>query len=184
MNKITIEDINQNLDEIKTPDKALKVGNKYPYEIGEPGGVMELLPKGGFFMKLVSSEAEEEDVSDFRYGDISFKVLLNEDKVYMLIRFGQNNLLYEILFDPTLYPNKNQTKELLSQSNLIYAVFIDKNSSNIQGIKEFNFPINTYQKLIKAWEQALQNNNYSEEYQEYCAGFFSKDIAYWWEIIL
>jgi hypothetical protein len=184
MNKIITEDINQNLDEIKTPNKILKVGTKYPYEIGEPGGIMELLPKGGFFIKLVSSDSKENDISNFRYGDISFKILLNKDKVYMLIRFGKSNLLYEILFDPTLYPNKTTTEKLLKQSNLIYTVFIDKKSSNILGIKQFNFPIHIYQKLINVWLNALKNNNYSQEYQEYCAGFFSKDIAYWWETIL
>jgi hypothetical protein len=183
MNKIIIDSLNQNLDEIKTPEGIIKVGNKYPYEIGETGGIMELLPKGGFFMKFVSSKIEQEDINSFRYGDISFKVLLNEDKVYILIRFGQGNLLYELLFDPTLYPQKLESEQLLSESNIIYAILIDKNSSNIQGIKQFNFPIDTYKKLIITWKKAFKNKNYSEEYKAFCAGFFSKDIAYWWETI-
>lgn len=184
MNKLIIDNINQNLDELQTNDNLLKVGNKYPYEIGEIGGIMELLPTGGFFIKLVSHNINQIDLNDFRYGDISFKILFNTDKVYMLIRFGQGSLLYELLFNPVLYTNKETTKQKLQNSNIIYAIFIDKKSSKIQGIKQFNFPIETYKKLSEIWIKALDNKNYTEEYQEYCAGFFSKDIAYWWETIL
>lgn len=178
------DSINENLDEVITPNGSLKVGGNYIYTVGETGGLMELLPEGSFYMQLVSEEINEIDIENFRYGDISFKVLLNQDKVYMLIRFGNGTLLYEILFNPTLYPDKERTKEALLKSNIVHAVFIDKNSGKIQGLKRFNFPIKTYEKLIEAWVKALENKDYTEEYQEYCTSFFGQDIGYWWDAIL
>lgn len=183
MKKI-VEELNQNLDKLITPDGNMKIGFEYPYEVGDMGAQMELLPEGGFYIKLVTNDINEEDINEFRYGDIGFKVLFNEDKVYMLIRFGKGSLLYEILFNPTLYPNKEATKESIENSNLVYAIFIDGNSKKVQGIKVFNFPLETYEKLKTAWTKALVNKNYTEEFQAYCTGFFSQDIGYWWDNIL
>lgn len=183
MKKI-VEELNQNLEKLIIPDGNLKIGFEYPYEVGDMGALMELLPEGGFYIKLVTNDISEDDITEFRYGDIAFKVLFNEDKVYMLIRFGEGTLLYEILFDPTLYPNRENTKKRLENSNVIYAVFIDGNSKKVQGIKVFNFPMNTYEKLLEAWNKALENDGYTEEFQEYCTGFFSQDIGYWWDTIL
>lgn len=184
MEEIIKDDININLEEILTPNGSVKVGMKYPYTVGEVGGLMELLPQGGFYMRLVARDLNQEDINSFRYGDIAFKTLFNKDKIYMLIRFGDGTLLYEILFDPTLYQNKELTKINLHKSNIIHGVFIDKESEKVQGIKMFNFPLDTYKKIVKAWTEALENKEYTEEYHEYCVSFFGKDIAYWWEAIL
>lgn len=184
MEKIVKDDINMNLEEILTPNGSVKVGMKYPYTVGEVGGLMELLPQGGFYMKLVANDVNQDDINLFRYGDVAIKTLFNNDKVYMLIRFGDGTLLYEILFDPTLYPDKELTKINLHESNIIHCIFIDKESGKVQGIKMFNFPLDTYKKLVEAWTEALDNHKYTEEYHEYCVGFFGQDIGYWWEAIL
>ena len=182
MEKI-VKHINENLEKLILPDGNIKVGNKYPYKLGEKGAVMELLPDGYYYIKLIVDGLDEIDVIDFREGDISFKILVSEDKAYILLRFGTNTLLHEILFDPTLYPDREKTRESLKESNIIYCVLIEGLSEKVQGIKIFNFPLDAFDKLVKGWEKALEKENYTEEFRIYCTNFFSEDISFWWENI-
>ena len=50
------ENINYNLEKIVLPETNLLVGEKYPFEMGEIGAVLELLDGGYFFLKLVAEE--------------------------------------------------------------------------------------------------------------------------------
>lgn len=175
--------INENLEKLIVPEGNLEIGHKYPYKIGEKGAVMELLPQGHYFIKLVVDGLDEFDITEFRENDITFKTLFNRDKSYILIRFGNSSLLHEIVFNPTLYKNRLKTKENLNKSNLIYCVLIEGLTEQVQGIKIFNFPLELFEKLTNVWEKALNNPNYTEEFQAYITNFFSEDIVYWWENI-
>jgi len=181
-NKI-IKYINENFEKLIVPDRNIQIGIKYPYPIGEKGAIMELLPEGPYFIKLVVDELNNDDINKFREGDITFKVLFNTDKAYILLRFGESNLLHEILFNPTLYKNQENTKKIMKESNLIYSVLIDGESEKIQGIKLFNFPLDIFEKLTSVWEKAFENNNYTEDFKAYMTNFFSEDISFWWENI-
>ena len=175
--------INENLEKLIVPEGNITTGNKYPYKIGEKGAIMELLPDGHYFIKLVVDNLEAPDITDFRENDITFKVLFNRDKSYILIRFGNSSLLHEIIFNPTLYKNKEKTKINLKKSNLIYCVLIEGFTEQVQGIKLFNFPLDIFEKLTNVWEKAFDNPNYSDEFQVYITNFFSEDIVFWWENI-
>jgi hypothetical protein len=181
-NKI-IKYINENFEKLIVPDGNIQIGIKYPYSIGEKGAVMELLPEGPYFIKLVVDELNNDDINKFREGDIIFKVLFNSDKAYILLRFGESNLLHEILFNPTLYKNQENTKKIMKESNLIYCVLIDGENEKIQGIKLFNFPLDIFEKLTSVWEKAFENINYTEDFKAYMTNFFSEDILFWWENI-
>ena len=181
-NKI-IKHINENFEKLIIPEGNIQIGTKYPYDIGEKGAVMELLPEGPYFIKLVVDELNADDIINFREEDITFKILFNTDKAYILLRFGESNLLHEILFNPTLYKNQENTKKIMKESNLIYCVLIDGENEKIQGIKLFNFPLDIFKKLISVWEKAFENKNYTEDFKAYMTNFFSEDIAFWWENI-
>jgi len=178
-----IEYINENLEKLITPKGNITIGDKYPYILGEKGALMELLPNGQYFIKLVVDNLDFSDITDFRENDITFKILFNIDKSYILIRFGSSSLLHEIIFNPTLYKNPEKTKENLKKSNLIYCILIEGQTEQVQSIKLFNFPLDIFEKLTNVWEKALDNPNYSEEFQAYITNFFSEDIGFWWENI-
>jgi hypothetical protein len=179
-----LEYINTNLTKLEISEGLVQVGYEFPKVIkNKKGAILELLPKGSYFLKLVVDNLDFNDINVFRNDDIIFKVLFNRDKAYILIKFGGSNLLHEILFDPTLYFDKSRTLTNLKISNLIYCVLINSENSVVHGIKIFNFPIEIFQKLIFVWEKALDNKNYSEEFKIYTANFFSKDISFWWENI-
>ena len=63
-------------------------------------------------------------VEDFLENDVEFKVVFNGDKVYLMIRFGDGDLLYEIFFDPTLYEENRRVKSDMKESNWIYTLLI------------------------------------------------------------
>lgn len=178
------EDMNYNLDKIVLPNANILVGEDYPFEIGEIGAVLELLDGGYFFLKLVVEDIPHEIIEDFLENEVEFKTVLNGDKVYLMIRFGGGELLYEIFFDPTLYGRKEQVAKDMKESNWIYTLLINKQTKKTQAIKLINFPIDMFEKLIVVWGKALENPNYTDEYKEFCAGFFSKDIYYWWNEII
>lgn len=181
-NKI-IKHIHENLEKLITPKKNIEIGQTYPYPLGEKGAVMELLPEGSYFIKLIVDYLDEKDIMEFREQDIVFKVLFNRDKAYILLRFGNSSLLHEILFNPTLYADKEKTKINLTKSNIIHCVLIDGITEKVQGIKLFNIPIEIFKKLNNVWIKAFENNNYSEEFKVYMTNFFSEDISFWWENI-
>ena len=183
MKEKIIKNINENLEKLITPEKNIEIGQIYPYPSGEKGAVMELLPEGSYFIKLVVDYLDENDISEFREQDIIFKILFNDDKAYILLRFGNSSLLHEILFNPTLYGDKENTKLNLAKSNLIHCILIDGITQKVQGIKLFNFPIEIFEKLNIVWRKALENKNYSEEFRAYMTNFFSEDIGFWWENI-
>lgn len=178
-----VSHINENFEKLIVPEGNIKIGEKYPYKSGDKGAVMELLPEGPYYLKLVVDYLDEIDISEFRENDITFKTLFNNDKAYILIRFGDSSLLHEIIFNPTLYKNKDNTKKYLKESNLIYCVLIEGTNEIVQGIKLFNFPLELFEKLTSVWEKALENLNYQEEFQVYISNFFSEDVVFWWENI-
>jgi hypothetical protein len=178
------ESINYNLEKIILPNTNLLVGEKYPFDIGGVGAVLELLDGGYYFLKLVAEELPDEIVEDFMENEVEFKAVLNKDKAYLMIKFGDGDLLYEIFFDPSLYEDKVRVKKDMKESNWIYTLLIDKETKIIKAIKLITFPIDIFDRLILAWENALNNPKYEEEYKEFCAGFFSKDIYYWWTEII
>jgi len=107
-----IEDnVNYNLNKIVLPEANLIVGENYPYEIGDVGALLELLDGGYYYLKLVAEDISEELVEDFLENDIEFKAIMNKDKVYLMVRFGEGDLLYEIFFDPTLYDDRSRVEE-------------------------------------------------------------------------
>lgn len=181
-NKI-LKHINENLEKLIVPEGNIQIGFKYPYSIGEKGAVMELLPEGPYLIKLVVDNLDEIDINEFRTEDIIFKVLFSFDKAYILLRFGNSSLLHEILFNPTLYKNKEKTKQTLKESNIIYCILIDGLSEKVQGIKIFNFPLDIFEKLTMVWDKAFENKNYTEDFKTYMTNFFSEDIVFWWENI-
>lgn len=179
-----LEYINTNLKTLEISEGLVEIGYEFPKVIkNQKGAILELLPKGSYFLKLVVDDLDFNDIKVFRDDDIIFKVLFNRDKAYILIKFGNSNLLHEILFNPTLYFDKSRTLDNLKISNLIYCVLINSGNSIVQGIKIFNFPIDIFEKLVFVWEKALNNKNYSEEFKVYTANFFSQDISFWWENI-
>ena len=178
------ENLNYNLEKIVIPDTNLIVGEKYPYEIGEIGAVLELLEGGYYFLKLVAENMPDSLIEDFMENEVEIKTVFNKDKVYMMVRFGEGDLLYEIFFDPTLYDDRERVKEDIKESNWVYITLLDKTDKKIKAIKLISFPIDMFNKITTAWERSLENPNYTEEYKEFCAGFFSKDIYYWWNEII
>jgi len=178
------ENINYNLEKIVLPDTNLLVGEEYPFDMGDVGAVLELLDGGFYFLKLVAEEIPHEIIEDFMENEVEFKAVLNNDKVYLMIRFGEGDLLYEIFFDPTLYGAKERVKKDMKESNWVYTLLIDKDDRKIKAIKLLNFPLDIFDKLTAAWERALENPNYTEEFKEFCAAFFSQDIYYWWNEII
>lgn len=183
MNEKIVSHINENFEKLIIPNGNIKIGQKYPYEIKDTGAVLELLPQGPYFLKLNVENLDEIDLEEFKNGDIIIKSLFNKDKVYLLIRFGKSSLLHEIIFNPTLYENKSNTKLYLKNSNLIYVVLIQAETQSVVGIKLVNFPLETFTKITDSWEKALDNPNYSEEFQAFITNFFSEDVVFWWENI-
>lgn len=178
-----IKHINENLEKLIVPEGNIQVGYKYPYTLGEKGAVMELLPEGPYFIKLVVDGLDENDINEFKTEEITFKILFNVDKAYILLRFGKSSLLHEILFNPTLYEDKTKTRITIKKSNIIYCVLIDGLSEKVQGIKIFNFPLDIFEKLTIVWDKAFENKDYTEDFKAYMTNFFSEDIAFWWENI-
>jgi hypothetical protein len=178
------ENINYNLEKIVLPDTNLLVGEEYPFDMGDIGAVLELLNGGFYFLKLVAEDIPDIIIEDFLENEVELKTVLNNDKVYLMIRFGDGDLLYEIFFDPTLYGQKERVKTDMKESNWVYTLLVDKKDKKIKAIKLINFPIDMFEKLTEAWEKALENPNYTEEYKEFCAAFFSHDIYYWWNEII
>ena len=183
MKEKILSHINENFEKLIIPEGNIKIGQEYPYPITETGAVLELLPQGSYFLKLNVDNLEDIDLQEFRDGDITIKSLFNSDKVYMLIRFGMSSLLHEIIFNPTLYKDKNNTRKYLKDSNLIYVVLIQAETKKVLGIKLVNFPLETFYKITDSWEKALDNLNYSEEFQAFITNFFSEDVVFWWENI-
>jgi hypothetical protein len=157
----------------------VEVGKPYSmFNIGKAKNVdaavsFEALPeKTGYTLNIYLSDMLPEEASLISSAPISVRVM-KETKSFMLplIRFGNSPLLFELIFDPTIYED-DRSMQLTLDNNLVQIVGIDSRTNIVKALHMASMPKKLREMFVSSWSHALQEENFSSRYKNW-----TQDIA-------
>src|SRR5690606_27619173 len=135
--------------------KALGVGEPIPeqwrgaVQRGFEGAYLEAVKDDGFYALLCLPNISGKEKETLKTTKINVRIVENDGMLLTLIRFGSTPLIFELNFDPTLYPDQRAI-ELLDFSDLLQIVGIDTKDLTIQALRVVTIP----RRLIDEWRKS------------------------------
>ncbi len=149
--------------------QELEVGK--PFELfagrdysGIDGCMFELLHDGSFVLIVYMNNMTEKEREVLRKTKIETRIIQETDYfIIHLIKFTGTPLIFEIDFDPTLYPDER--KDMIAESNMVSIIGVESNDNTIQTLRLANMPLGLHEKLVAAWIQAKEIEGFSKKYK-------------------
>ena len=117
----------------------------------------------------------EHEIESYGKNKIVSRYIANSTNTVVLALFGvevrnrDTLLIFEIAFDPCLYPEHEwkQRQEAYYRDNIINFLLIDSNDGTIRALRSFNMPIKLREVWLKSWNKSYLMENYSEIYRNW-----------------
>lgn len=133
--------------------------------IGQDGCVLELLHGGGYFLAVYLNHITEKEKLVLKNEKMNIRVIHESDFVLTLIRYGFTSLVFEVVFDPTLYKDERVNQFLTS--NMLTVVGIESTNNTIQTLRYVSIPLNLFSIWNISRENAKKQENYSQKYSKW-----------------
>lgn len=146
--------------------QRLRIGDKFTlfhsmYMKGKDGCLFEALHGGGFSLIAYlsnMSQAEKTALSE----SITVKLYREDSFLLPIIRFGNTHLMFEVIFDPTLYDDGRD--ETLTVSNMLTIIGVESNSNIIKTLRLVSINPSLYKELVSFWIKAKNMEDFSKKY--------------------
>jgi len=153
----------------------IKVGEKMPVfqkslekMKGRDGAVFEAseFNQGyNFFIHLANISFMEKHI--FQTERVHMRVLQGSDGLVLpMMQFGKTGLMFEILFDPTLYDD-NRSLQFTNRSNILTMILIESTNGIVKAIRQCNLPLKMIQICKEAWAKAILDPEYRKKHNEW-----------------
>jgi hypothetical protein len=160
---------------------VVEVGKPYTmFNIGnlrgvDSGMVFEALPENsGYAINIYLSNLTELEAALISEAPISVRVLRDTPSLIMpTVRIGNSPLLFEVVFDPTLYPDK-RAMQLVLDNNRIQIVGVDSNTNIVKALRLVSMPNRLREMLMSAWSKALDEEGFSTKFARWSADLASR----------
>lgn len=86
--------------------------------------------------------------------------------VLPLIRFGNSPLIFELGYDPTIYPDA-RSLQFTTHNNLLGIAAIESTNNVLKVARTANMPLRMIQKCADIWAKAILEVDYSEKYAKW-----------------
>lgn len=160
--------------------EMLMVGKKAPkpyWEFTKKNKLGTILEQstGHWIMICYMPNLTEHEIEAYRKNKIVSRYIANSTNTVVLALFGvevrnrDTLLIFEIAFDPCLYPEHEwkQRQEAYYRDNIINFLLIDSNDGTIRAMRSFNMPIKLREIWLKSWNKSYLIENYSEIYRNW-----------------
>ncbi|WP_182102710.1 hypothetical protein [Niallia taxi] len=104
---------------------------------------------------------------------VSVRLLHEGDFTLALLRVGNSPLMFELVFDPTIYGD-DRAVDHLKRSNMIYIFGIESATNTVETMRPANLPKKLHETWLKVWEKALVSDGYSEKYQAWVQDIYQR----------
>ena len=163
----------------------LRVGEKFTLfrqRVAGVASVMELLDGGTFLIVIYIPDMTIKESEMLRNTPMNVRIIRDGDYADYLVRFGDSEMIFELTFDPTVYPEKKQ-QEIL-ESNLVVFVGVDSTTNEIKTLRMANMPKIMYETVIDVLYKAknykgLYSTLYKTFIEIFCLRYSVKKL---WEI--
>jgi hypothetical protein len=105
------------------------------------------------------------EIEAFRKSPIQMRIVKGDGMVIPMIKIG-NQLIYEIIFDPTLYDD-DRALQIVDRNNILTLFLIDSNTGMLLAIRQCNFPLKMIQMCKEVWSRAILDINFSEKFSNW-----------------
>lgn len=135
---------------------------------GRDGAVFESLEEGyGFAFVVYLSNMKEEERNLLWSAKISVRMIQETDSFTLaLLRFGNSPMIFEVVFDPTLYGD-NRASQLTLKNNLVNIIGVESNTNIIQTLRVVSMPRKLMEKWRVAWDKAREQADFTEKYHKW-----------------
>lgn len=159
------------VNRMETEFTAIKVGEEYTlFDIDKVRGIDSamlfeaLSDNSGYAMNIYFADMTSEEANLIASAPISVRVLRDTPTfVLPVVRFGRSPLLFEIIFDPTLYKD-NRSMQLTLENNLVTIVGVDSNTNIVKALRLVSIPKRLREIWLTSWTKALEMNDFSRKY--------------------
>lgn len=149
------------------------VGEKFPLFSdsvermkGKDGAFFEAVDYNqGYMFCIHFSNVRQAEIDIIRNKTISMRIIEEDGMVLPMIRFG-NSLVFEMVFDPTLYTDA-RSLQIVDTNNILSIFLIESNTGVIKVIRQTNFPLKMIQICKEAWSRAILDLNFSKRFSEW-----------------
>lgn len=163
------------------------VGEKYPLfqegterMLNQDGALFEAMDENeGFILGIYLNRPHPEEISLIRKETIHTRLVIENNFILPMIKFGDKPLIFEMNFDPTLY-NDSRALQLSETNNMILIVTIDSSTGKIAALRHANLPLNFVQHCSQIWSRALLSTDYSAQYTNWSKGLQANSIESLW----
>jgi hypothetical protein len=130
----------------------------------------EAFETNGYIMVIYMNKMTKKEIEILKNQEINVRVIKESDSLILaMIRFGNEQIIFEIIFDPTAYNNYNRSMQL-KLNNIINIVGVDSETNLVTMIRNINMSEGLRQEWIKSWEKAFkERESYSSKYKEWIA---------------
>jgi len=146
--------------------KGLKAPEKYLKDNPQDGARMyqsrDNILSVALYLKNMAYE-EEQALSNKK---IYCRIHRKDWFLLTLIRFGKTPIIFEITFDPTIYPESEwlERKDALEKNNMIIFLGIDTSNGIVKTLRRANLPEKLWIQWKECWEASYHIPHYSREY--------------------
>jgi hypothetical protein len=151
------------------------VGHKFPLFSegvekmkGRDGAFFEASDYGqGYVFCIHFSNVRNAEIEIIRKSPISMRIIKGEEDsmVLPIIKFG-NSMVFEMVFDPTLYKDA-RALQFTDTNNILSIFLIESNTGEVKVIRQTNFPLKMIQICKEAWARAILDVNFSEKFNNW-----------------
>lgn len=97
-----------------------------------------------------------------------------------MIRFRNTVLIYEMSFDPTLYPD-DRAFQFKKTNNTMFINLIDSTSGIVKAMRAANLPLKFIQICTDSWARVFLEHNYSEKYAMWYKSLTVNSLEQLWQ---
>ncbi|MCY9737478.1 hypothetical protein M5X17_27635 [Paenibacillus alvei] len=136
--------------------------------IGKDVGLFEALSHEQGYVYIINyTNISQGEYSAVKSKKISVNIYKDDSGfVLPLMRFGNSNLIFEFVFDPTLYKDARSLQ--FTENNNIMSIFlIEGTNGNVLHIRQVNLPLKMIQICKEAWSRAILDVDFSVKYSNW-----------------
>lgn len=132
---------------------------------GKDGAFFEADGNGqGYLFCIYFSNMNDREIETIRAKNVTVRVYENDGMVVPLLRFGSSKMIFEMVFDPTLYVDERAFQ--FTESNNIITIFgIDSVTNVVKVIRSSNLPLKMIQFCKECWARAVLDLQFSQKFK-------------------